>query len=157
MKNHERRSSFHARCALWVAIGCAVFAPLACGDDDPAPGPTGGSGGTGGTGGTAGASGSAGTGGGDPDGATGAMCGGIASIPCPDPDVTFCDYDDKEDCGMGDIMGVCTPRPGNCTEDCPGICGCDGIFYCNACKAHQAGKDTLPEGTGTCMEAGTLR
>jgi hypothetical protein len=58
---------------------------------------------------------------------------------------------------MGDIAGICTPRPDNCTEDCPGVCGCDGKFYCNTCLAQRAGIDALPTGTGTCPDAGTLR
>ena len=35
--------------------------------------------------------------------------------------------------------GVCEPRPEGCTADCPGVCGCDGTTYCNACNAAAAG------------------
>jgi hypothetical protein len=164
MKKHERRSPFYAGWALGIGLGCAVFAPLGCGGDDSAPGPTtgtagtggtggGGTGGAGGTAGTGGEAGTAGTGGGTAD-ASGAACGGFASLRCPDPDVTFCDYDDGSAvCGQGDIQGICTPRPSNCTEDCPGVCGCDSKPYCNACKAHQAGVDDHP--AATCDDAGT--
>ncbi len=31
--------------------------------------------------------------------------------------------------------------PTGCDDDCPGVCGCDGQFYCNACNAQQAGTD----------------
>lgn len=26
-----------------------------------------------------------------------------------------------------------------CTTDCPGVCGCDGLTYCNECEAHRLG------------------
>lgn len=26
-----------------------------------------------------------------------------------------------------------------CQQDCPGVCGCDGKFYCNDCIARQNG------------------
>jgi len=153
MKKHERRSPFQARCALWVALGCAVFAPLGCGDDDDkGRGSTAGSGGggAGGSGGSGGTAGSAGTSG-DSD-ASGAMCGGFASLQCPEPMVAFCDYDDKSACGQTDATGVCTLRPAACTDDCPGVCGCNGKFYCNPCQAHRDGTDIHP--MGTCSDAG---
>ena len=150
MKKYERRSPFQARCALWIALGCAVFAPLGCGGDDSTPRETGGSGGTTGTGGSAGSGGTAGTSG-DPD-ASGAMCGGFASLQCPEPMVAFCDYDDKQACGQTDATGVCTLRPAACTDDCPGVCGCNGKFYCNACQANRDGTDIFP--MGTCSDAG---
>jgi len=28
---------------------------------------------------------------------------------------------------------------GICTTDCPGVCGCDGVTYCNECNANAAG------------------
>lgn len=155
MKNHEKKSSLYARCAYWMAIGCAVFAPLGCSGDDSSPSPTGtgGSGGTGATGGTGGEGGTAGTGGGVPDGATPAACGGFASLRCPDPDLSYCDYNDATTvCGQGDIQGVCRPRPTECPQDCPGVCGCDGYFYCNECVAYQAGIDVHPG--ATCGDSG---
>jgi len=36
--------------------------------------------------------------------------------------------------------GTGRPRPATCEEGCPGVCGCDGVHYCNACVAEQAGQ-----------------
>jgi hypothetical protein len=148
MKKHERRAPFGACCALWMTLACALFAPLACGDDS-SPGPTGGTGGTGATGGTGGTAGTSGN-----TDAGGEMCGGFASLRCAEPDLTFCDYEAKATCGQMDATGTCTPRPDTCTKDCPGVCGCDGKFYCNECEAHRAGTDDVP--SGTCSDAGNL-
>ncbi|KYF60369.1 hypothetical protein BE08_37780, partial [Sorangium cellulosum] len=52
----------------------------------------------------------------------------------------YCDFPD-DSCGTFDTVGQCAVRPGGCPEDCPGVCGCDGNFYCNACSAQQAGVD----------------
>lgn len=30
-------------------------------------------------------------------------------------------------------------HPGICTQDCPGVCGCDGKTYCNECIANSQG------------------
>ena len=30
-------------------------------------------------------------------------------------------------------------HPGICTQDCPGVCGCDGETYCNECIANSQG------------------
>jgi hypothetical protein len=80
------------------------------------------------------------------------VCGGFASLQCSEPAVEFCDYDDKMACGQTDATGVCTLRPDVCTDDCPGVCGCNGKFYCNACLANRDGTDIHP--TGTCGDAG---
>ena len=40
--------------------------------------------------------------------------------------------------------GTCLPRPSECEESCPGVCGCDGVRYCNACVAEQAGQGVDP-------------
>jgi hypothetical protein len=125
-----------------------VFAPLGCGGDDTAPNSTGGSGGSG-TGGSAGSGGTGGSGTGD---ASGENCGGFASLQCSAPEASFCDYDDKQACGQTDATGICTLRPAACTDDCPGVCGCNGKFYCNACQANRDGTDVHP--TGTCSDAG---
>jgi len=69
-------------------------------------------------------------------------CGGFTGEECPDG--SYCDF--PEGCGFADGSGVCEPRPEGCTEDCPGVCGCDGAFYCNGCMAAQAGIDVLHEG-----------
>ena len=92
-------------------------------------------------------------------------CPGAASfcgdpgLPCPSieecPSPTTCDdarrcddahYCDRDTCG-GD--GVCVPRPDACTDDCPGVCGCDGETYCNACDAAAAGVDVAHAGACT--------
>lgn len=58
----------------------------------------------------------------------------------------YCTYDDV--CGRS-APGHCAPRPEVCTEDCPGVCGCDGRFYCNECIAATMGVDVDPD--GVCM------
>ncbi|MEM9189572.1 MAG: hypothetical protein AAGF12_10385 [Myxococcota bacterium] len=63
----------------------------------------------------------------------GAVCGTIAGLTCgPDE---WCDLD----CSISDAAGTCQPRPTICTDDCPGVCGCDGRTYCNSCDAQAAG------------------
>src|SRR5262249_25951036 len=32
-----------------------------------------------------------------------------------------------------------------CPIDCPGVCGCDGVFYCNECLANVAGVGVDPQ------------
>jgi len=100
----------------------------------------GGSAGSGGSSGRGGSAGSGGGGTGGTSGTSGRVCGGLAGLTC-DAD-EWCDYDDN--CGDGDMQGVCTPKPGACTKDCPGVCGCNGMRYCNACEAQQAGIDVSP-------------
>lgn len=56
----------------------------------------------------------------------------------------YCDYADT--CGEDESAGACTSRPTDCPEDCPGVCGCDGRAYCNACLAAQNGFDVDPDG-----------
>ncbi|MGK4003880.1 serine protease [Sorangium sp. So ce1036] len=68
------------------------------------------------------------------------VCGGRSGGTCGPAEL--CDYPD-DSCGHFDSEGRCTARPGGCPEDCPGVCGCDRKFYCNACAAHQAGVDVL--------------
>lgn len=65
-------------------------------------------------------------------------CGGIAGAACAADE--WCDL--PEGCGFPDAMGVCKKRPQGCPEDCPGVCGCDGKFHCNACSANALGVDT---------------
>jgi len=48
--------------------------------------------------------------------------------------VGFCDFPDDA-CGGGEL-GVCDTPADLCPLDCPGVCGCDGRFYCNTCLAH---------------------
>ena len=35
---------------------------------------------------------------------------------------------------------------GICTSDCPGVCGCDGNFYCNECVANSKGIRVVSDG-----------
>ena len=154
MKNVDRGSALLVRSAWLLLVACAALAPLGCSDDGGgcADGSNSCTGGTGGTGGTTGTGGTGGSGGGDTD-ATGAACGGFASLRCPDDETMFCDFDDLTAvCGHGDMTGICRPRPTTCTEDCPGVCGCDSKFYCNACMANRAGVDVNPG--ATCSDAG---
>lgn len=90
--------------------------------------------------GTTGATGTTGTTGGS-SGAGGApvVCGGKGGSACGAGE--FCAYAPADLCGYADGTGVCQPRPDACTGDCPGFCGCDGTFYCNACGARAAGVD----------------
>lgn len=108
----------------------AATAPAACGGNvTETPLGTGGgttSSGTGGAGGTGGDGGAA-------------VCGGQAGVAC-DPD-EYCEFDPAGSCGGLDGAGTCAPRPDGCPPDCPGVCGCDGVSYCNECGAHAAGVD----------------
>jgi hypothetical protein len=63
-------------------------------------------------------------------------CGGIAGGVCASTE--FCDGPEYVKCGLSAI-GYCQPKPRSCPTDCPGVRGCDGRMYCNACLAHQAG------------------
>lgn len=71
-------------------------------------------------------------------------CGGFAGLTCT-PD-EYCDYPEEAMCGAADGQGVCRPRPTTCTDDCPGVCGCDGITHCNPCSANAAGASVLHDG-----------
>jgi len=66
-------------------------------------------------------------------------CGGFGGAPCPEG--TWCDYSGGPACGAVDNTGVCRLAESACPENCPGVCGCNGSFYCNACYAHQDGQD----------------
>jgi hypothetical protein len=126
--NPIARGTFVGRVGILAASLVALFV-AGC---DPNSG--GGSGGDGGGGG-----GSGGGGGG------GAVCGGLAGEACPDTD--YCNFPDDAMCGAADQTGVCEPKPEGCNEDCPGVCGCDGQFYCNACEAARMGVDVDPNGS----------
>jgi hypothetical protein len=134
------------------------------------PGTTGSGGANTGVGGNPGTTGSGGSNtgvGGGPAGAGGAgggqSCGGFSPNPATCPSGTYCDYPANSMCGAADQPGVCVPIPGGaCTADCPGVCGCDGKFYCNACGAHMAGTDDSSDRScikdgGTPQVCGGLR
>ena len=44
---------------------------------------------------------------------------------------------------------------GVCTEDCPGICGCDGNTYCNECIANSQGIALVSEKACGSSASGT--
>ncbi len=67
----------------------------------------------------------------------GEVCGGIAGIPCDDPN-EFCKYPTGT-CGEGDIFGTCTVIPSGCPDVWDPVCGCDGMTYGNECEADAAG------------------
>jgi hypothetical protein len=80
-----------------------------------------------------------------PDGGADAgasRCGTRGAGPCASDE--WCDFPDSA-CGAADVGGTCQKRPTACTQDCPGVCGCDGRFYCNGCEAHAAGVDESGE------------
>ncbi|WP_437565570.1 hypothetical protein [Sorangium sp. So ce542] len=114
----------------------SVLLLAACGGSvDTPPGSGGAGGGDDGAGGDGAAtSATSGGGGGGAPVACGARSGGICSAE------EFCDFPD-DSCGTFDTVGQCSARPEVCPADCPGVCGCDGQLYCNACSAQQAGVD----------------
>lgn len=63
------------------------------------------------------------------------FCDSRGSAECPAG--TFCDTGPT--CGAADEGGVCRPLPDGCDDDCPGVCACDGVAYCNECEANGAG------------------
>jgi hypothetical protein len=151
---------------LWV-LGILAVALTGCGGstDDEGKSNTGGtssggtsSGGTSSGGTSSGGTSSGGTSSGGTSGDAGVkQCGGLAGIQCAESE--FCNYPDGL-CGGDDGMGVCETKPNGCTDDCPGVCGCDGKFYCNACGAQQAGVDDsssitcLPDSDGGLKKCG---
>ena len=110
-------------------------------------GSTGGSSGRSGAGGGSGSSGKGGTSG---AGGRGGVCGGLLGSVCESNE--WCDFPDGAVCGATDVTGTCRPRPTACTQDCPGVCGCDGAFHCNECIAQQAGVDIT--GDRSCQRDG---
>jgi hypothetical protein len=122
-----------------VAAGAlgAVFALTACSGDVSQVNPAGGGGGGSSTSSSASSSASSGMGG--ADGGAPKVCGGKIGTPCGADE--WCAYSPAGSCGAADNTGICQPRPQACTDDCPGVCGCDGKFYCNACGAEGAGVD----------------
>lgn len=96
-----------------------------------------------GSGGAAGIGGYAGTGGQVPDASpeTGTVC--YSNDACAPNE--WCDLEPAPQgmCASGGKGGVCKPRPKpeDCPDydTCPGVCGCNGTWYCDACEAHVYG------------------
>jgi hypothetical protein len=119
------------------------------GGSDPAAGAGGGGGSgpsKGGSGGT-----SAGAGGSGVAGAGGTGTGGSTSF-CKVGDPAGCGIgrfcqDDTKTCGQSGKPGNCTQLPNACPDFCqsPGVCGCDGQRYCNACEAAAKGVSLATE------------
>lgn len=141
--------------AFFALAAALALAAAACGTEVIQPGESSGTSGTGGststtmtTTGTGGSTSTTGVGGASP-----AFCGGKAGIPCAVDE--WCQFDPLTPCGNADGGGTCQPRPQGCPADCPGACGCNGVFYCNACKAHASGVD-VAEGL-SCASPDTTR
>ena len=67
------------------------------------------------------------------------VCGGPTAALCADNE--WCDFPDDDPCGRNGSIGTCKPRPEICTKEFIPVCGCDGMFYSNACMAHMGGAD----------------
>ncbi len=79
--------------------------------------------------------------------AVGAPCGAGLG----DCDATaFCRFPSGSPCGEDGVTGVCELRPVGCRRDCPGVCGCNGVRFCNICVAESRGFSV--RGDETCKE-----
>jgi hypothetical protein len=81
------------------------------------------------------------------EGQTGATCGGIGALKCPEQQA--CQYPFGQ-CNQPDLAGVCVPVPATCPKNGPRVCGCDGITYANECELLKAG--VRPAKKGACKE-----
>ncbi len=86
----------------------------------------------------------------NPDGGSGAACGGFAGTQCAADE--WCDFS-RDDCGASDGTGTCKPRPLACDDSFNPVCGCDGIVHSNPCDGQAAGADVSTVG-GCPVEAG---
>jgi Kazal-type serine protease inhibitor domain len=69
-------------------------------------------------------------------GQEGAMCGGIAGLPCDKG--LFCEPPTNT-CHVADVAGVCRRIPEVCFAIAAPVCGCDGKTYGNDCERQVAG------------------
>jgi len=121
-----------------LAFGLVVTLGAGCGAKVTVDQGSGGAASTGTSTGTVNAGGSTSTGTGPQ------ICGGKQGLQCGP--TQWCKWDQPGSCGNFDGAGTCQPRPQGCTADCPGVCGCDQQFYCNACGAEASGIDVSNQG-----------
>ncbi len=90
------------------------------------------------------------------------VCQAASTAGCPDIVCPAVDCWGDADCPPGSYCakqkgeclaeGICEPIASGviCTADCPGVCGCDGEFYCNECMALGAGVNVANQGACDC-------
>jgi hypothetical protein len=76
------------------------------------------------------------------------ICGGIAGIPCTNPN-DFCEFPEGS-CNIADPQGVCVPVPAFCPLVYDPVCGCDGKTYGNDCFRQKAG--VSKDHDGPCID-----
>lgn len=84
------------------------------------------------------------------DGPAAVVCSQAGSLCAGDE---WCSYSLVGSCGKRGETAECKKRPGgSCETNCPGVCGCDGKIYCNACEAQQSGTDVSTD--KSCVPSG---
>ncbi len=79
----------------------------------------------------------------NPDGGSGADCGGFSGAQCAADE--FCDFA-RDSCGASDETGTCQRRPISCPDLFDPVCGCDGVVHSNSCDAQSLGVDLNANG-----------
>jgi hypothetical protein len=78
-----------------------------------------------------------------------------ANGPCADGACArgeLCSVPREAACATDASSARCVPLPEHCDLGCPGVCGCDGRFYCNPCLAQQRGRTAVAP-SESCAEA----